>query len=220
MIILKEKKTKRLFDIASTILEQEIEDLKEKKQVITIGVVGGSVTKFYEHLSRNMQKQTGVEIFLLDERITPFSPLRNYPKIKKSLSNLFSVQGIHEINQKANPLITAQEYYELLLSKNKKGFDIIILSAGSEGHVASIFPRKNYSTKKYVFIEDSPKKPRNRITATKELMSASKICFTFFLGESKKNLLREFQEGDLDENEFPVKFVKKIKKSYVFSNIK
>jgi len=220
MIILKERKTKRLFDIAATLLEQEIESISQRKGVVTIGVTGGSVTKFYEVVSKSKSKWNNVELFLLDERITSFQSMRNYPKIRKYFSKIMAPSRIHEIKSEGNPIIDAEKYDELLKTKNKYGFDIIILSAGVEGHVASVFPRKTYLKKEYVFIEDSPKKPNQRITATNPLMKSAKICFTFFLGERKKDILKEFQEGSLQETDFPVNFVKRIKKSYVFTDIK
>jgi len=220
MIILKERKLKRLFDIATTLLEQEIESISQRKAVVTIGVTGGSVTKFYEIVSKSKSKWSNVELFLLDERITSFQSMRNYPKIKKYFSKIMSSSRIHEIRADGNPFINAEKYDDLLKTKNKYGFDIIIISAGVEGHVASVFPRKNYLKKGYIFIEDSPKKPNRRITATMSIMKSAKVCFTFFLGEKKKDLLKEFQEGSLQEKEFPVNFVKRIKKSYVFTDIK
>lgn len=220
MIILREKKTKRLLDTATALLEQEIDTLSKKKKTVTIGVTGGSVNKIYETLSKTNNNWNNIEIFLLDERVTTFNSMRNLPKVRKYFSKLISPAKIHEIPVQGNPLLIADKYYELLKRKNAKGFDIIILSAGSGGHIASVFPKKNYKKKGYLLVEDSPKKPSQRITATKSLMKTAKVCFTFFLGDKKKEILKEFQEGNLSETEFPVKFVKKIKKSYVFTDIK
>jgi len=220
MIILRERKTRRLLDIAVTLLEQEIESISQRKSVVTIGVVGGSVTKFYEAISKLKTKWHNVELFLLDERITSVSYERNYPKIKQCFSKIIPLSKIHEIKQIGDPNMIAKNYEELLKTKNKLGFDIIILSAGAGGHVASVFPKKTYLKKQYVFVNDFPRNPAQRITATNKLMKSAKICFTFFLGEKKKELLREFQEGSLKEIDFPVNLVKRIKKSYVFTDIK
>ena len=71
-------------------------------------------------------------------------------------------------------------------------FDLVILSMGEDGHVASCFPGDTSllnSTEFAAAISNSPKPPAERVTITLHRLGKSEITFIFALGEGKKEAL-------------------------------
>jgi len=68
------------------------------------------------------------------------------------------------------------------------GFDVIIASAGEDGHIASLFPNKTINTRanSYLIVRNAPKPPALRVTASPKLLSGAKVGFLFFVGDKKK----------------------------------
>jgi 6-phosphogluconolactonase len=85
---------------------------------------------------------------------------------------------------------TLQE--EFLGKSAPLNFDIVILSMGEDGHIASCFPGDTkvlHSTESAASISNSPKPPAERTTITLHRLGQSEITFIFALGEGKREAL-------------------------------
>jgi 6-phosphogluconolactonase len=94
-------------------------------------------------------------------------------------------KNIHFIKAELG-LLEARVEYENTLKKNDK-FDVVLLSMGEDGHIASLFPGHAYSEDLSVIIEkDSPKPPKERISMSYQQLSKAHYVFKLIIGESKQ----------------------------------
>ena len=85
--------------------------------------------------------------------------------------------------------------YELLIEKHLqgKGFDLIMLGMGEDGHTASLFPNTAALTVqgRLVVANHVPQKNTYRMTFTYECINAARHISIYVLGENKKEILKE-----------------------------
>jgi 6-phosphogluconolactonase len=82
--------------------------------------------------------------------------------------------------------VEAQKEYEKVLKKINK-FDVVLLSMGEDGHVASLFPNHLYLEDQMVVIEsNSPKPPKQRLSMSYKQFNKSNHILKFIIGESKQ----------------------------------
>jgi 6-phosphogluconolactonase len=94
--------------------------------------------------------------------------------------------------------------YEKLIPKQ---LDIVILSVGDDGHVASIFPDSEaYLEKKKYFIESSsPVAPGSRVTLTYPAIMNAKKVYILGVTPEKKDILLLANSNKLKSEILPVK---------------
>jgi len=83
---------------------------------------------------------------------------------------------------------TLQEYSEKLKA-HSNSLDIILLSAGEDGHIASLFPEHDSienNEEYFITVSNSPKPPDKRISASRKLLSKSKVGILALLYHMKK----------------------------------
>ena len=75
-------------------------------------------------------------------------------------------------------------------------FDVVLLGVGEDGHVASLFPDHSAlrnQEREYLLVEDAPKEPPRRITASRRLIASAETAIALFLGEGKREALQRFR---------------------------
>jgi len=146
-----------------------------------------------------------VHIFLVDERwVSQDDDESNYKLVRESLG----VGVIHPFE------LDVDKYSEKL----DGGFDLILLSSGEDGHVASQFPGMLKQEGKFVEVENAPKDPPHRMTASVELLQTASVAIVLFKGEGKKDALAKFKDDTVSVDECPAKLVKGIKEYYVITD--
>jgi len=205
MKIIIDKNMDMLAKNAATLIVDSIKAVAEKKDKVVLGLVGGrSVVSTYDELAKiDSPAWIKTHFIVLDERAVPSdSDESNFKLIKKHLlnplieRNQIDIHNIHPFDSdKANIEEAISDYTRILIADGDK-IDVAILSSGEDGHIAAIYPGKNYDNDKhFIYMEDSPKPPSKRITATPKVISSSCEGFVFFLGEAKKTALKEFLGG-------------------------
>jgi 6-phosphogluconolactonase len=77
------------------------------------------------------------------------------------------------------------EYVEIL--KEVDNFDVVLLSIGENGHVASLFPDANILDNGSVLLEyNSPKPPKERISMSYDRLNSSRNVLKIAIGQSKQ----------------------------------
>ena len=86
-------------------------------------------------------------------------------------------------------LLEAREEYEKVL-KNIDKFDVVLLSMGEDGHIASLFPNHIYPEGQMVVVEkNSPKQPKERISLSYSRLNRTYYVFKLIIGESKQKMV-------------------------------
>jgi 6-phosphogluconolactonase len=218
--ILQEMIAEKIIDKAKKIIE------KEGK--VTMALPGGrSVSKIYEIFRKSEEdfwKKT--HIFLVDERAVPTDdPESNFKLLMDSFASELIKKGILP-KDNIHPLIIdkslddygAHKYYEEI--KKYGGFDIILLSSGQDCHVAALYPGHRYmgnDNPDYLFLNDSPKPPAKRTTASKRLIEKAILGIIIFNGPAKKEAYKMFCDENIEENNCPAKIVLKTKEAIIMS---
>ena len=158
----------------------------------SLGIVGGrTIPALLERLLPYAHSFKGkIDVFWLDERVGPeknFAPaLSHLEALHKHGVDIawHPLQSLHEESMH----IEARQVEQVLAQTGESRFDIVVCSAGEDGHVASLFPQHaslHVSHLGYVLEEHSPKPPAKRFTVTPMLLTTAKYAFLFVVGEKR-----------------------------------
>jgi len=98
--------------------------------------------------------------------------------------------------------------YQKSLRSNGERFLAAFLGVGEDGHLASLFPGSSLYKQgeaDFVFIDDSPKPPSERVTASASLLKRSEHIFLIFSGHAKKDAWDNFNNPEIDISFCPAK---------------
>ena len=112
-------------------------------------------------------------------------------------------------------LLEARVRYENTLKKIDK-FDVVLLSIGEDGHIASLFPNHIYPEDQMVVVEkNSPKLPMERISMSYSRISTSENILIIIVGKLKQKAVRLM----LDKKNLPInKIIINTGKVFIHSN--
>ena len=229
MKLTKGKKEKLDLEVA-ILIKNKIKDLAKEKSKITFAIAGGnSVSGIFENLKKQNIKWEKVHIFMVDERLVALdSPQSNFKQaedifisylVKQNKISKFNLHPYIYFNLPDEQGINA---YKNELREFSHKFDIVLLSSGEDGHIASLYPNhetiKN-SSEGFIITHDSPKKPSSRISASRKLLEKSQTAILLFFGKQKQKAYENFMNKKLDVNDCPAKIINKIEDSYVFTDL-
>ena len=157
----------------------------------SLAITGGSsVLEIYNLLNKNALFRKNIykiDFFFSDERCVKQSDrLSNFRLALSSLFYGFNISkiSIFEIKGDAVNVNEEIERYSNLLPES---LDLLLLSVGEDGHIASVFPNKmklNDFKKKFLYVPDSPKLPRKRYSLSPKTINTAKHII--LLAKSKK----------------------------------
>jgi len=160
----------------------------------------------YDVLSRNSYI---LKYYIGDERCVGEEDVdSNFMMIRKTLFQKYSDKECSEFFEKiigdaADQEKEAERYEDVL----PKRIDILLLSVGEDGHIASLFSNSNFlyeEGKSVVAIHNSPKQTKNRITITPRVIKNAKNIIVFAMGEIKGLILANALLNPKDVSKFPV----------------
>jgi len=186
----------------SKALAQEVLNIAKKsifeKDCFSIVLTGGqSVLNLYKILSKSDSNWEKWHIYIGDERCVPMRHKDRNDQVINEIwldNSTISKNNIHFIQAELG-LIEAQKEYEKVLKKIDK-FDVVLLSVGEDGHVASLFPNHSYPDNKMVVIEsNSPKSPKQRLSMSYKQLNKSNYIFKLLIGKSKQQAVHLLQKN-------------------------
>jgi 6-phosphogluconolactonase len=216
---------------AATLIAKKIRFLLKSQPLVALAIPGGtSVSGIFQHLLQQKIQWQKVHIFMVDERLVP----TNHPDSNFQLAKSVFLDYLTEnyLLPKANthpyiyynlPIHQAENAYKNELREISHRFDIILLSAGEDGHVGALYPNHptiNSSEEFFITTFHSPKPPPKRITASRKLMQNAKTAILLFLGDNKRHAYKNFLDRSLSVQDCPAKLIKAIDDSYVFTDLK
>lgn len=211
MKIIKDTREK-LEKFAVDLIQEKITETLNQKDGFNLFLTGGnSVTGILDLLTESQIDWNRVQIFLTDERVVPITdPESNFNKLQNDLFSKINIpaENLHPIN------FTDEKFFNASVPDP----DLIILSSGPDGHIASLFPNHESFLNDelgYIKVTDSPKPPSDRVSLSRESIKLAKTAIGLFFGADRQNVFSKFA----DAPELPVNLLTKISESYVLSDM-
>lgn len=158
-----------------------------------------------------------LDFFWGDERFVPFEDERNNARMAfDSLLNHVPVSSdqIHPMETSISPADSVKQYNQLLreyfLANQVKGFDLVLLGMGDDGHTLSLFPGTSVVNENEAWVNEFylASQQMHRITLTKVLVNQSAFIAFMATGTGKAHALREVLEGEYQPNLYPSQVIK------------
>ena len=216
---------------ASSLIAAAIDTLLKRQQQVVLAVAGGrSVVSTFERLAQlTAFAWSNVQIFMTDERLVPLdNPESNFKLVKeKLLDPLLAAGALPEKN--VHPFVfnpgaadAGIGAYEAELKQCGGRYDIALLGVGEDGHVGALYPN-HHSIKSdaafYITMDDSPKPPPRRMTASLTLLGRSSYAIALVLGEAKRNTLKRYRDQTLTVTACPVKLIDGAANGYLVTDL-
>ena len=199
---------------AAELLIQKIKKVIAQKGKAVIALPGGrSVAGLLQKLSPQDVDWSKVDLFMIDERVVPIDDKdSNY----KQAYDLF----LKRVKSKSHPFFMEKgfEQYNREFLGAGAHFDVVIVGVGEDGHIAALFsdhPALKIKRKKYIRFDDSPKPPKERITAAPDVIRDADTVILLFSSAGKKKAYELFADKNINENECPAKIALNAQEVYV-----
>jgi len=183
--------------LANDILSVAESSIKSKNSFKIVLAGGDSILQTYEILSKSKSDWGKWHIYIGDERCLPSKDKeRNDHNINTVWLNNSSIpkKNIHFIRAELE-IKQAVSHYETTL-KEVENFDLTLLSMGEDGHTASLFPGHQYNgNSDVIIINNSPKKPKQRISLSYARLNQSNRVFKIISGSSKCDAVRQWMNN-------------------------
>jgi len=192
-------------------------DKSKARHVVLTG--GKTIQFFYSRLSDSLARCSAsfdMNFYIGDERCVPFGhPDSNYGMIMETLfrGELPESSIFHRIETEGEDLALAAENYSNLLPES---VDVLLLSMGEDGHIASLFPGSPalLETERKVLHVVGPKEPLQRITITPPVIQAAKQVYVLAIGEKKRRKYEEALEDPSNISAIPARLV--LNRTWIF----
>lgn len=214
-----------LYAKAAVALVHKLGEISQHRSRVHMGLSGGSVAtqllpKVASVLEANpeaMNRWAPIHVWMVDERYVDFdSEDRSDSIIERELTSKFDVFTLHRPGTPSNTrtLLHATRLYaeEMIDVYSAMGpvdprsiaLDVAILGMGDDGHFASLFPSHEtlQRTGLFLYEQDSPKPPPERISMTIPLLRRSRSSWFLVAGESKASVFAHAMHG-ADYREVP-----------------
>lgn len=182
------------------LIVSKIQEAISKKGFCNFMLTGGSTAKgLYEVLRPKLNELGPIHFYWGDERFLPeTSPDNNF---NMAMNTLFQ-DGVR-VQDKLFPIRTnfsdskdaASCYNKLLIEE----MDVLLLSMGSDCHIASLFPHSDAlkTVDKKAQVSEGPLPYKSRITITKQVLDEAKNIFLMVTGlEKGLAATKAFQESE------------------------
>jgi 6-phosphogluconolactonase len=97
----------------------------------------------------------------------------------------------------------------------------VLLSAGDDGHVASLFPwHETIRSEEEFFLmtETAPKPPPGRMSASARLIGASAVAVLLFFGHEKRAAFRDYLNAERPVERCPARLINTIREHFVLTD--
>lgn len=204
-------------NLAKEILDIAKKSITEKGSFSIVLTGGKSIIGLYKILSKSKSDFDNWYIYITDERcLIKDHHDRNDASIQKLWLNKRQIpeKNINFIHAELG-LAEACKAYQNIIDEVLL-FDVVLLSIGEDGHIASLFPGRKYNNAQSVIIEkNSPKFPKKRISMSFKKLSNAKHLFKIIIGKSKMSIVKRLSE----DKKLPANCVNsRLEKTYINTN--
>lgn len=208
---------------AAWILAESIQEISDQQNHVVLGVPGGrSVSAILKKLAFEPVDWQKVHFFMVDERLVSLDHAdSNFKVVASSVDSFVERANLHPFIHNPSNSESALNSYKQLLRKYGGQFDIVLLSSGEDGHIASLFPdHETFANKEELFIltKSAPKPPPARMSASKRLITSSRVALLLFFGAQKQNAFTAYINDQVPTTRCPAKIVKTIQQHYILTD--
>ena len=201
-------------------LTKFIEECIHGNQNKSIMLTGGRSAKIlYQNYHKNNKNKVikNVSFFLTDERhVMSDSTESNQRLIEENFISELQLSSNSSFNtfdiSEDNPELICNSYESLLPTQ----IDLMILSMGEDGHIASLFPHSDVlkENNKNILSTFCPKPPPKRFTITPKVINNAKEIFILCFGDEKRKKFEEALMKPDDYNSIPARLV--LNRNWIF----
>lgn len=216
---------------AAEALAQALVRQAEARGQVTLAVCGGrSVGGIFEALrGRREVPWARVHVFAVDERLVPQDhPDSNFRLAREGFIDALRAEGrlpsdnVHPfVLDDAAPGAGCARLNRELRSLGGT-LDVLLLSAGEDGHIAALFPDHHSvldEAEGFIVMDDAPKAPPRRVTASRRLIQRAAAAALLFVGEAKRGALRRFLDPATMWRACPAKLAQSLPDLHVFTDL-
>ncbi|MBU0536780.1 MAG: 6-phosphogluconolactonase [Nanoarchaeota archaeon] len=222
---------KEIYRGAAAIIQGAITDILENKDHVVLAVPGGrSVPNVFRLLKEKDIPWEKVHIFMVDERLVPVDDKESNYRLAKEEFIDYLIKKKKLPKENAHPFILDNsspdkgiEAYAQELDSLGGMYDVVLLSAGEDGHVGALYPNHHSvedQSEKFIVMNDSPKPPPDRMTMSRKLLLKAKTALVLFVGESKREALQKFLDEKVSFKQCPAKMIQDITDSYAMTDMR
>lgn len=213
----------QLAERAASILAQAISQCIAVKGRAVLAVPGGrSVAAIFAWLRQQELPWEQLHIFLLDERLVPKDhPDSNFRLVKEQLGSTMPPEMLHSFQYHPEEPRQGVAEYSQELEKYGGRFDIVLASSGEDGHIASLFPRHPSiadPASTFILVNDAPKPPPARMSASRVLIGQADTGVVLFLGSAKAAALRKALAAEVAVDDCPAKIIMELQHCTVLTD--
>jgi len=184
--------------IVDQVLQIAESSIKTRRRFRLALTGGRSAEKLYQQLQRSTNNFECWEFWFGDERFLPEDhPDRNSLMASQALFEKEQSGSFFSIPYEKTPELSALDYQEQIMKKGALPFDLVLLSLGEDGHIASLFPGHRHDSEAAVIaVEDAPKDPPSRISLTIATLSNCRNMIIMATGVEKQDALTKWRSGE------------------------
>jgi len=183
--------------LASDILQIADLSIKLNNSFKIVLTGGSSIVNTYKIIKNSESDWEKWHIFLSDERYLPKNHKDRNDRMIKDLwldNGKIPKNNINFFNIELGLFEAMSDYSDTVRNIGK--FDVVLLSMGEDGHIASLFPNHRYPKCDHVVVEKrSAKIPKNRISLSYKRLNLSKVVLKIVVGEYKQKAFNTFKNN-------------------------
>jgi 6-phosphogluconolactonase len=186
------------------------ESMPSKFKILTCG--GRAAKVFFEELimHKDFNKISNLEIYMTDERyVDELDPANNYLSVFQNLIPSNGIAGVKLFRIKTDNL-TIEESAELYNKTLPDEIDLLLLSVGCDGHVASLFPLSSelLEVRRKVVFTQNVYNGFKRVTITKKVIENAIEIIVLCIDKHEFNIFENILNPNTSFFDYPAKILK------------